>query len=443
MSIYHYSAQIIKRSEGRSSVASSAYRAAEKYTDSRIGKTFDFSRKEAVDHTMILAPADAPSFVKDRSQLWNAVEHFEVRKDAQLAREINIAIPVELPRSEMIELVKMHAQRFVDMGMVADICFHQLDSHNPHAHVMLTMRELEGDMFAKKKNREWNAKDLMKYFRESWANDANLYLAKNSIDERIDHRSLAEQAIDREPQKHLGPNVVAMQRRGAKSHVVESIKEERQEHESVVIELAETQAQIRGLKAQLAERKEASKAVPGIANKISKIDSVIAELKAEAKPKKQRLKAAKEELLEAGGIAAEYAGQLPFDIAYKRVIPAGMKRWITRKKEDYKTARQEWGDAGILRRTVDFWTPLKLHKLKQEAENYKASVLEKYSTELDIERKNILELKNKAPKLEIEIQRLNNDLSELRIRIHGLKNKRSKLEIGEDLDRDYNHAFER
>ena len=126
MAIYHFSAQVISRSQGRSSVAAAAYRASEKLLDERTGQTHDFTQKSDVIEKDILLPKDAPAWMTDREKLWNGVEHTEKRKDAQLAREINIALPRELSPTQNWAVVKAFVQKeFVDKGMVADVAFHR------------------------------------------------------------------------------------------------------------------------------------------------------------------------------------------------------------------------------------------------------------------------------------------------------------------------------
>ncbi len=215
MAIYYFNASVISRSAGRSATASAAYRAAERIKDNRTGEVHDYRKKKGVDEKFILAPSVAPSWARNRSKLWNKVEEVERRKDSQLAREIQLAIPVELNRTEQVELVKEYtADLFVKEGMIADVAFHELNSHNPHAHIMLTMREIEEHGFKKKKNRDWNKKQLLEKQREAWSAYANYALEKAGINERIDHRTLEEQGINRIPQIHLGSAVTAMMKRG-------------------------------------------------------------------------------------------------------------------------------------------------------------------------------------------------------------------------------------
>jgi Ti-type conjugative transfer relaxase TraA len=210
MAIYHFHGQLISRSAGRSAVAAAAYRSAELLIDERTELTHDFCKKEHdILHKEILTPENAPAWMKDRKKLWNEVEKGERRKDAQLAREFNIALPRELTNEQNIELARTFVQKnFVDKGMVADLCIHKGhckdDEEQPHIHVMLTMREVTPDGFGKKV-REWNSKELINEWRKAWAQEANFFLAINGHDMRIDNRRLEEQGIELEPQTKIGP----------------------------------------------------------------------------------------------------------------------------------------------------------------------------------------------------------------------------------------------
>jgi len=145
VAIYHNSVSVIKRSAGKCSVAAAAYRSGQKLTDERTGIIHDYSRKRGVDYSVILTPINA-DWISNRAKLWNAVEAAEKRCDARLAKEITLAIPVELSRDDKVALVSEYIQKnFVDSGMVADINYHNLDSDNPHAHIMLSTRDLKVD----------------------------------------------------------------------------------------------------------------------------------------------------------------------------------------------------------------------------------------------------------------------------------------------------------
>lgn len=206
MAIYHLSAQMVKRSEGRSSIAMSAYRSAEKLFDEATEKVKDYTSKTKVFLAEILTPEKAPEWAKDRQKLWNKVEATEKRKDAQVARELNIALPSELSQEQMYKLANDYVQdQFVKKGMIADVAYHNLDGDNPHFHVMLTTRKLDGQEFGKKE-RAWNDKQLLKDWRELWAYYTNDALEQAGKESRVDHRTLEAQGIEREPQIHVGPS---------------------------------------------------------------------------------------------------------------------------------------------------------------------------------------------------------------------------------------------
>lgn len=203
MAIYHYSVQIIGRSKGQSSIAAAAYRSGEKLRDHQTGEEKDFTRKDRVDHKEILVPENSPAWATDREELWNRVELAEKRKDAQLCREINVALPREILAPNQKHFVRKFVQEnFVACGMVADIALHDLDGDNPHAHIMLTTREIGPEGFGKKV-RAWNDKALLQSQRAAWAEHCNRHLERTG--QKIDHRSLEAQGIDRRPQIHLGP----------------------------------------------------------------------------------------------------------------------------------------------------------------------------------------------------------------------------------------------
>lgn len=215
MAIFHHSTQVIGRSSGRSSVGAAAYRLGVELVDQRTGQAFDYTRKAGVDSWHTLAPDNAPAWVNDAGQLWNAVEAAEKRKDAQLCREVNVALPRELTPDQMKALALDYArEQWAARGMVAVVAFHDLDSANPHFHAMLTMREIGPDGFGKK-NRDWNEHSLATVYREAWATRANEALERFGHASRIDHRSLIEQGItDRAPTQHQGPKASAMAARG-------------------------------------------------------------------------------------------------------------------------------------------------------------------------------------------------------------------------------------
>lgn len=234
MAIYHCQNKIISRSNGRSAVGAAAYRAGECLINERDGRTHDYTRKEGVTHTEIMTPDNAPEWAKNRGTLWNEVERAEKSIDAQLSREIEVALPAELTATQQKELVREYVkENFVDHGMIADIAIHDRGDGNPHAHIMLTMRGLDeqGKWQGKQKKEyildkngekqydpikktykcrtvkpnDWDKPETLKKWRENWAKTVNRELERHGHEARIDHRSLKAQGIDdREPQIHEG-----------------------------------------------------------------------------------------------------------------------------------------------------------------------------------------------------------------------------------------------
>ncbi|WOF45233.1 Ti-type conjugative transfer relaxase TraA [Sphingopyxis indica] len=229
MAIYHLSVKVISRAAGRSAVAAAAYRAGERLHDERLDRDHDFTNKPGVVHSEILLPEGAPERLADREQLWNEVEATEVRKDAQLAREVEFAIPREMTEAQGVELARDFVQsEFVDRGMIADLNVHwDIGADGlakPHAHVMLTMRVVSEDGFGAKV-RDWNATVQVEQWRERWADHVNGRLAELDIDARIDHRSYEAQGIGLEPQDKIGPAASRMGTRGLESERIEDHRE--------------------------------------------------------------------------------------------------------------------------------------------------------------------------------------------------------------------------
>ena len=208
MAIYHLHVKVIGRKSGSSAVASAAYRSGSRLRDERLDRSHDFSAKRGVVHSEIMLPENAPQAWSDRERLWNDVEASEVRKDAQLAREIEFAIPREMSEAQGIELARDFVRgEFVYRGMIADLNVHwdmaEDGMPKPHAHVMLTMRAVGENGFGPKV-REWNRTEMVERWRERWAELANERLAELDIDARIDHRSLEAQGLLLEPQSQIG-----------------------------------------------------------------------------------------------------------------------------------------------------------------------------------------------------------------------------------------------
>jgi Ti-type conjugative transfer relaxase TraA len=220
MAIYHLHAKVISRATGRSAVAAAAYRSASELPDERLGRSHDFTNKAGVIHSEVLLPegSDAPTRLLDRAALWNEVERTEVRKDAQLAREIEFSIPREIPQEEGIRLARDFVrEQFVARGMVADLNVHwdigSDGAPKPHAHVMLATRAVGPEGFGKKV-RDWNRTELLLEWRERWSTLANERLSELGLDLTIDHRSYAAQGIALEPQNKIGPAGARREDRG-------------------------------------------------------------------------------------------------------------------------------------------------------------------------------------------------------------------------------------
>ena len=143
MAIYHMQAKVVSRGSGRSAVAASAYMSCSRMYNDYDGIQHDYTRKQGLIYQEVMLPPMAPLEWNDREQLWNAVEENEKTKDSRLAREFVVALPVELDKDSNISLLQNFIQKnFVDMGMCADFAIHDTDGHNPHAHILLTVRPL-------------------------------------------------------------------------------------------------------------------------------------------------------------------------------------------------------------------------------------------------------------------------------------------------------------
>lgn len=245
MAIYHCTCKIISRGQGRSAVGAAAYRSGEKLYNEYDGIEHDYTKKGGVVYSEIMLCENAPKEYQDRQTLWNAVEQIEKSSKAQLAREYEVALPVELSREEQIKLVRDFAkENFVDNGMCVDFSIHDKEDGNPHAHIMLTTRPIEQDnswgvkqkkeyildkngqkQYDKKKQTykcktvkttNWDSKEFLQRSRESWAEKINQELEKKSLPQRIDHRSLKEQGVDRVPTIHEG-GARKLEKRGIKT----------------------------------------------------------------------------------------------------------------------------------------------------------------------------------------------------------------------------------
>jgi MobA/MobL family protein len=282
MADYRLHAQIISRSDAKSAVKAAAYRAGEKILNERTGNLEDYTRKRGVLYTEILTPQNAAVWMRERASLWNGVEHREDKstrpRDAQLARELQLSLPCELTIEQNIGLLRDFIKtKFVEHGVIADIAVHAPSRHgddrNYHAHVLLTLREVGPEGFGKKarlweqqkgegKRKSWKqfeAERLTEWRRE-WAEYENRALARYGHPERVDHRSLKDQGIDREPTTHVGPDANEMERRGVKTDRGDQNRQIKNANDNIDLlkkELAESEKRLEGLKQRLAvERAE-------------------------------------------------------------------------------------------------------------------------------------------------------------------------------------------
>ena len=248
MAIFHLSGKTISRGKGQSATASAAYRSGDKLYSEYYGES-NFYVREVKPETFILKPDHAPEWCLNREKLWNEVEKIEKYKTAQLAREFNIALPIELSKEKQLLLTKEYVKtNFVDEGMVADVAIHRDDSNNPHFHVMLTIRPFNQDgswgkkaetvykkdengnqLYTKNGNKknskknvnDWDSKKKIQLWRENWAILTNKYLENAGSTERISEKSYTELGEDKKPTIHEGYVAREMESKGKISDRVE------------------------------------------------------------------------------------------------------------------------------------------------------------------------------------------------------------------------------
>ena len=249
MAIYHMQAKVVSRGSGRSAVAASAYMSCSRMYNDYDGIQHDYTRKHGLIYQEVMLPPMAPSEWNDREQLWNAVEETEKTKDSRLAREFVVALPVELDKDSNISFLQDFIKKnFVDMGMCADFAIHDTDGHNPHAHILLTVRPLnENGTWQYKTEKEylcikdgeekgyeridkhpkssrygrqnpiseqWNSDEQLCIWRANWTDAVNKMLARNQINATIDHRSFADQGITEQSTIHEGYIAQNMEKNG-------------------------------------------------------------------------------------------------------------------------------------------------------------------------------------------------------------------------------------
>jgi hypothetical protein len=244
MAIFRLQVTPITRAGGHSSVAAAAYRAGEKLRDDRTNELHNFSRRKDVTHSEILLPAhlsgENMDWARNRASLWNSVEAAEARKNARVATEIQVNLPFELPAERRLAMARAFSQEVADHYRVAvDLAVHDPrpagDPRNFHAHLLLTTREVSPAGLGAKAGLDMSAAERVRLglpnvsqeftaIRERWATLTNEALREANIEARVDHRSLAEQGVDREPRPHIPFAAYKIERAGKYSEVAESIR---------------------------------------------------------------------------------------------------------------------------------------------------------------------------------------------------------------------------
>jgi hypothetical protein len=206
LAIYHLNVKNISRGDGRSVVAAAAYRAGEVLTNDAEEKLSDFAGRRDVITSGIRLPARAPDWMADRTTLWNAVEQAERRHDARLAKEIEFALPRELPRTMWLAVAHAMADAYTAQGFASDFAIHDDGTqHNPHVHILLTTRVITPEGFGPK-IRSADGRQFISDARVTWERIANAALSKAGVTATIDNRSYAKRKLDRQPGQHRGPD---------------------------------------------------------------------------------------------------------------------------------------------------------------------------------------------------------------------------------------------
>ena len=320
MAIYHFSVKTISRSAGRSAVACAAYRSGEKLIDERQGKEQDYTKKTGVEYTKIYAPIGTNAELLERGQLWNAVEKTERRKDANLAREFEIALPQELNKAEREKLVDELCNKIAERhNVIVDAAIHAphtdsgSDERNYHAHIMFTGRhiDLETGDFAAKKNRDFNkenSSETVQKWREDFADMTNAHLMRaGHLFSSVDHRSYAAQGLDKEATAHEGSAVTKLRRlgidteislsndaikqRNAERHnlpkLIDGLEQEIIASERIIAKLEQQQAEQRTAAAPRAELDQLEQNYDAIKQRNSELEGQIKQLEANEPPAKK------------------------------------------------------------------------------------------------------------------------------------------------------------
>lgn len=284
MASYHLSVKTVKRSAGRTATASAAYRAGERIHCAREGREHDYTRKQGIEETFIVAPDDAPDWAQDRSALWNAAEAGESRRNSVTAREWEVALPAELSAEARSQIARDFAQVLVDRyGVAADVAVHaphrEGDQRNHHAHILTTTRVM-GEDGLEAKTRILDAAKTggveIEEMRGVWAQLQNHALEREDLEQRVDHRSLEAQReaaldrgedlaameLDRAPEIKLGPAANAMERQAMQAAEADGVV-----YEPVTQRGAQNHAirQRRDLLSELRHRAELAREAYGLA----------------------------------------------------------------------------------------------------------------------------------------------------------------------------------
>lgn len=251
MAVYYLNMKTFGRSGGSSAASAAAYRAGERIRDERTGKTYDHSERQDVMHKEIVLPSrfadENMAWARDRANLWNAAESAEARRNARVAREYLVALPVELSPDQRVGLVRGFSQELSDRyGFAVDVAIHAprdfpgSDPRNFHAHLLTTTREVNAEGLGAKTTLDMNdgkrrklglepAVHELLHVRARWAAVTNEALQEAQVAARIDHRTLETQGIDREPRPRIPRAAFEMERHGYRSVVAERMRENYQE----------------------------------------------------------------------------------------------------------------------------------------------------------------------------------------------------------------------
>ena len=241
MAIFYLQISSIGRGAGRRATAAAAYRAGERIRDERSGELHNFTRRHDVVHAEIFLPGQvdgaAAAWARNRERLWNTAEHAEKRHNARVAREYQVALPPELSPSQRVALARTFSREVAERYKVAvDLAVHdprpEADSRNFHAHLLTTTREVTPtglgakaglDMSGRERRRHEVPDHRQEYLslRERWATLTNEALREANVEARVDHRSLAAQGLDREPQPRIPLMHLKMEQRGVRSELAE------------------------------------------------------------------------------------------------------------------------------------------------------------------------------------------------------------------------------